>query len=146
MTLVAVSAPSVRAEDELQLTRYRGKVVLIDFWASWCTPCRQSFPWLNAMQHKYADRGLVVVGVNVDRDRAEADQFLRDVPADFDIVFDPAGTLAARYEVPGMPSSYVFGRSGELLHRHIGFRDGARADREAEIEALLESTAATAVP
>jgi cytochrome c biogenesis protein CcmG, thiol:disulfide interchange protein DsbE len=132
--------PTAFAEDDLQLERLRGKVVIVDFWASWCAPCRQSFPWLSAMQSKYADRGLVIIGVNVDRDRAEADRFLHDVPAGFEIVFDPDGSLAARYEVPGMPSSYVFGRDGTLLHRHIGFREAARTEREAEIQSMLRST------
>jgi cytochrome c biogenesis protein CcmG, thiol:disulfide interchange protein DsbE len=124
----------------LNLDAHRGKVVLVDFWASWCVPCRQSFPWLNAMQDKYAARGLVVIGVNVDRERADAERFLKDVPARFDILYDTAGELATAYDVPGMPSSYVFGPGGKLISKHIGFRASAREEREAELLKLLPST------
>jgi cytochrome c biogenesis protein CcmG, thiol:disulfide interchange protein DsbE len=127
----------VRAADALNLDRYRGKVVLVDFWASWCVPCRQSVPWLNEMQAKYAERGLIIVGVNVDRTAEDAARFLREVPARFDVIYDPAGTLAARYDVPGMPSSYFFDTNGKLIAKHIGFRSGDRATREAELELLL---------
>jgi cytochrome c biogenesis protein CcmG, thiol:disulfide interchange protein DsbE len=133
-----------QAADTLRLDRYRGKVVLVDFWASWCEPCRHSFPWLNAMQAKYADRGLVIIGVNVDREQADAQRFLREVPAGFEIVYDPNGSLATHYEVPGMPSSYVFDPGGTLISRHIGFRNAARAEREAEIEKLLPTAKTTA--
>jgi thiol-disulfide isomerase/thioredoxin len=133
----AAFGPTVFAADTLDLAQYRGKLVLIDFWASWCAPCRYSFPWLNEMQAKYADRGLVVVGVNVDRERADAEHFLRDVPAHFRIVYDPSGTLAAAYDVPGMPTSFVFGADGKLIGKHIGFQQGSRAEREAELQKLL---------
>jgi cytochrome c biogenesis protein CcmG, thiol:disulfide interchange protein DsbE len=139
----AASAPSAEAADALDLSQFRGKVVVVDFWASWCTPCRHSFPWLNELQAKYADRGLVIIGVNVDRERADAERFLRDAPADFAIVYDPDGSLASNFEVPGMPTSYVFGPAGELIARHIGFRNAARAERENELERLLPKTSAT---
>jgi thiol-disulfide isomerase/thioredoxin len=125
------------AADALNLDRYRGKVVVLDFWASWCAPCRQSFPWLNDLQAKYAERGLVVLGVNVDGTRADAERFLHDVPARFEIVYDPKGALASRYDLPGMPSSFVFGPDGTLVAKHIGFRNADRAEREAEIAKLL---------
>lgn len=129
--------PSAKATETLNLDQYRGKVVLVDFWASWCTPCRQSFPWLNDLQAKYGDHGLVVVAVNVDRSREDAARFLRDVPAKFPIVYDPEGALASRYDVPGMPSSFVFGPSGDLIAKHIGFRSADRDERESQIRSLL---------
>jgi cytochrome c biogenesis protein CcmG/thiol:disulfide interchange protein DsbE len=138
--ILGCCALTASAADALDLARYRGKVVLLDFWASWCEPCRHSFPWLNAMQDRYADRGLVVIAVNVDRDRADAERFLRDVPARFQIVYDPAGALASQYDLPGMPVSYVIGPQGEVIARHVGFRAGLRAQREAELQQLLEST------
>lgn len=140
-------AATALAGDALDLERYRGKVVVVDFWASWCGPCRQSFPWLNAMQEKYSERGLVVLGVNVDREHGDAERFLREVPAKFPIIYDPAGALAARYDVPGMPSSFVIGPNGEILNRHIGFRLAARAEREAELAKLLSTiNAGAALP
>lgn len=144
MLLAALSclAPAVpAADDPLDLDRLRGKVVVVDFWASWCAPCRQSFPWLNEMQAKYRDRGLVVVGVNVDRERTEAQRFLEQTPAEFQIVYDPDGRLAARYQVPGMPSSYLIGRDGQQVGVHVGFRNGMREQREAELERLLSDNA-----
>jgi thiol-disulfide isomerase/thioredoxin len=137
---LALTAAAAEATDPLDLASLRGKVVLVDFWASWCEPCRHSFPWLNEMQAKYAARGLVVIGVNVDRERADAAQFLHDVPAQFRIVYDPAGSLATRYDLPGMPVSYVIGPNGEVVGRHVGFRNALRAEREAELQKLLEAT------
>jgi thiol-disulfide isomerase/thioredoxin len=144
LAALACLAPAALAasDDPLDLTRFRGKVVVIDFWASWCAPCRQSFPWLNEMQARYRDRGLVVIGVNVDRERVEAEHFLEQTPADFQIVYDPDGALASRYQVPGMPSSYVIGPDGKQVGVHIGFRKGTREQREAELESLL-ATAGT---
>jgi cytochrome c biogenesis protein CcmG/thiol:disulfide interchange protein DsbE len=132
----ALHAASGVAAEPLDLSKHRGKVVLVDFWASWCEPCRHSFPWLNDMQARYGDR-LVVIGVNVDRERADADRFLALVPAHFQVIYDPAGELAARYEVMGMPSSYVFDTSGRLVEKHVGFRKSQRAEREAQLQALL---------
>lgn len=139
LTCFAVTAVAADSGDTLDLERLRGKVVLLDFWASWCEPCRHSFPWLNAMQAKYAERGLVIIAVNVDRERAAAERFLRETPATFRIVYDPAGALAARYEVPGMPSSYVIDAKGDIVGTHIGFRNALRAEREAELQKLLET-------
>ena len=138
--LVVGISPSLQAATPLNLEQHRGKVVLVDFWASWCTPCRQSFPWLNELQAKYGEQGLVVIGVNVDRTHEDAARFLRDVPAKFSIVYDPEGALASRYEVPGMPSSFVFGPSGELIAKHIGFRSADRDKRESEIRSLLPTS------
>jgi cytochrome c biogenesis protein CcmG/thiol:disulfide interchange protein DsbE len=140
LACLALTAAAGDAGDPLDLAQLRGKVVLVDFWASWCEPCRHSFPWLNEMQAKYADRGLVVIGVNVDRERGDADRFLRDVPAQFRVVYDPAGTLASRYDLPGMPVSYIIGPNGDVVGRHIGFRNALRAEREAELQKLLETS------
>jgi peroxiredoxin len=141
-----IAAQAASVPTTLDLSQYRGKVVLMDFWASWCAPCRQSFPWLNAMQSRYADRGLVVIGVNVDSTQAEAAKFLRDVPASFHIVYDPQGSLASQYDVPGMPSSFLIGRDGTIVARHVGFRDAARAEREDELLKLLASGAGNGAP
>ena len=141
-TLACLGPVALAADDPLDLAQFRGKVVVIDFWASWCAPCRQSFPWLNEMHAKYRDRGLIVIGVNVDRERGEAERFLKQTPAAFPIVYDPDGSLATRYQVPGMPSSYIIGRDGQQAGVHIGFRNGTREEREAELERLLSSGAA----
>lgn len=139
-TVLGLMLPGSGRADGLDLDRYRGKVVVVDFWASWCAPCRRSFPWLNEIQAKYRDR-VVVIGVNVDRSQADAAQFLRDVPATFPVIYDPEGKLAARYEVPGMPSSYIFDAQGKLVARHIGFRNSDIEEREQELRRLLSPAA-----
>ena len=112
---------------------YAGKVVVLDFWASWCVPCRRSFPWLNTMQEKYADDGLVIVGVNLDMERDEAERFLEEFPADFRIVYDDEMALARRFEVMAMPSSFVIGRDGDVVAEHLGFK----VKRQDEYEAMI---------
>jgi hypothetical protein len=91
------------------------------------------------MQAKYGDR-LVVIGVNVDRERADAQRFLAQVPAHFNVIYDPTGELASSYEVMGMPSSFVFDTSGALVDQHIGFRKSLRAEREEQLRKLLLPT------
>ena len=109
----------------------------MDFWASWCAPCRYSFPWFNAMHEKYADEGLVILGVNTDSDAAAAQHFLETTPADFQIVYDPEGEWARAYGVAAMPSSYVFGQDGELKARHLGFLLAKREAYELVIRELI---------
>jgi len=122
----------------LALDKYKGKVVLADFWASWCVPCKKSFPWLNAMSRKYADKGLVVLGVNVDANKSDAENFLRQHQAGFPIVFDPAGAHAAYYDIQGMPSSLLFSSAGKEVHRHVGFVSDEQAQYEAAIADALK--------
>ena len=110
------------ASETFSVNEYAGKVVVLDFWASWCVPCRRSFPWLNAMQQKYADDGLVIIGVNLDMERADAARFLEEYPAEFAILYDENQELAKQFEVVAMPSSYVIGRDGKILARHMGFK------------------------
>jgi cytochrome c biogenesis protein CcmG, thiol:disulfide interchange protein DsbE len=133
------AVPSVA--EPLDLARHRGRVVIVDFWASWCKPCRQSIPWLNAMRERYGARGLTIIGVNVDAERRDADRFLRDVPIDFEIVFDPEGAHAKQFNVQAMPTSYIFDRSGKLVETHLGFRDAKKAENEAALEKLLNQPA-----
>ena len=134
-----VSAPAPAA-DTLDLGQYAGKVVVLDFWASWCEPCRRSFPWLNAMHDKYGREGLVIVGVNLDMERADAHRFLEQYPADFSIHFDENQDLARQYEVVAMPSSFVIGRDGQLAAKHMGFKVKQQDEYEALIvQALRES-------
>jgi thiol-disulfide isomerase/thioredoxin len=135
----AAAPPSALAEDQMpeDVARSRSEVVWLDFWASWCVPCRHSFPWMNAMQQKYGPLGLIVVAVNLDSDRADADRFLASMPAGFKVQFDPEGQLAKRYEVEAMPSSYVLSRAGKVVARHLGFKESKEAQYEASIRTAL---------
>jgi thiol-disulfide isomerase/thioredoxin len=136
----AAQAPELSfstAEGALALAALRGKVVYLDYWASWCGPCRQSFPWMNEMQTRYRDQGFVVLAVNVDPERAEAQRFLAQQPARFTVAYDPSGDTARVLKLKGMPSSYLIDRDGKIVSSHIGFREAERAPREVEIRALL---------
>ncbi len=122
----------------LQLATLRGKTVYVDFWASWCAPCRRSFPWMNAMHEKYGGNGLVVVGINVDKKHDAAERFLAQVPAKFAIGYDEAGATPARYAIKAMPSSVLIDSQGKVAFVHAGFRDEETADLEARIKAALQ--------
>jgi thiol-disulfide isomerase/thioredoxin len=121
----------------VKLAKLQGKVVYVDFWASWCGPCRQSFPWMNEMQAKYGARGLQIVGVNVDANSADARQFLAATPARFTIGFDPQGATPRSYGIKGMPSSVLIGPDGKVLLEHSGFREADRAELENKIQSAL---------
>ena len=115
------------------LQALRGKVVLLDFWASWCAPCRHSFPWMNEMQSRHEAAGLRIVAVNVDRQRADAEAFLRQLPARFAVAFDERGEVPRRYAIKGMPTSVLVGADGRVLRQHVGFRDEDKPGLEAAI-------------
>lgn len=125
----------------LNLSAYKGKVVYLDFWASWCKPCRESFPWMNAIEDNYRDRGLVVIAVNLDHDRGLAQDFLQQNPADFKIVYDPGGTLAEKYKVGAMPTSVLIGRDGKIRFVHSGFHPDREREYLNHIGALLREKA-----
>ena len=124
------------------LDEYAGKVVLVDFWASWCSPCLKSFPWMNEIQRKHGGEGFVVVAVNLDQERGFADAFLAKTPAKFHMEFDPAGTIARQFGVQAMPTSVLIDRNGKIRARHAGFKDKHRAEREQQILQLLKEPAA----
>ena len=136
---ILLQAAAARAEAHLDINSYTGKVVLIDFWASWCGPCRRSFPWMNDMHTKYHDDGLVIVAVNVDNDLAAANRFLNEYPANFQVHFDEDRSLARKYEVVAMPSSFLIGRDGQVVEQHLGFRVLKQDEYEAAIHAAIEA-------
>lgn len=125
------------ASGQVSLSALKGKVVYVDFWASWCGPCKQSFPWMNDMQAKYGAQGLTIVGINVDKKRADADSFLSGTPAKFTIAFDEQGSTPTAYKVKGMPSSYLVGRDGKVIATHTGFRPEEAAALEAKLRSAL---------
>jgi len=137
----ATPAPAVAAPHWPLLETFKGKVVLVDFWASWCSPCLQSFPWMNELQKRHSKDGFVVLAVNVDQERALADAFLKKTPVDFRIEYDAAGAMATQFGVQAMPTSFLIDRRGQVRIRHNGFREKQRAEREVEIQQLLKEPA-----
>ncbi|WP_308495444.1 choice-of-anchor D domain-containing protein [Duganella flavida] len=121
----------------VKLDQYAGKLVYLDFWASWCGPCRQSFPWMNEMQARYGSQGLQIVGINVDAKAEDARGFLAATPARFVIAFDPNGSAPRTYGIKGMPSSVLIGPDGKVLYEHSGFRPADREALESRIKAAL---------
>lgn len=135
-----VAAP--QAEDApIDLATWKGKVVYVDFWASWCVPCRQSFPWMNDMQRRHGKEGLAIVAVNMDQNRSDAEAFLRQYPAEFTLRFDPRGRLAQGFKVRGMPTSALLDRDGKVLLLHEGFRSRDAAGLEQAIRQALQANA-----
>ncbi len=123
----------------VSLSDHKGKIVYVDFWASWCGPCRQSFPWMNEMLGKYQAQGFEIIAVNLDAARADADHFLEANPATFTVALDPQATMPPQYGVKGMPTSYLIDGNGEIILQHTGFNDSHKADLEAAIQKALES-------
>ena len=121
----------------VSLRNFRGKVVLIDFWASWCVPCRQSFPWMTSMMNRYGAQGLTIIAVNLDKQRDAANRFIETFPAPFPVAFDPAGKTAEGFRVEAMPSSFLVSRTGEIIHIYAGFDPGHVQTIESQIQEAL---------
>lgn len=137
----AVPAPIIALPDAqgtvLNSASLRGQVVLVDFWASWCVPCKASFPALDALHREFRDRGVSVVAINLDEERKAADAFLAARPHQMPVLFDPKGVSATAFVVKGMPSSVVIDRRGNIRYRHQGFTDKTLAQYRIEITQLL---------
>jgi cytochrome c biogenesis protein CcmG/thiol:disulfide interchange protein DsbE len=126
-----------RAASPLDLTSLKGHVVYLDFWASWCGPCKQSFPWMQIMSNTYEGQRLTIVAVNLDTDRVDADRFLEQLKPTFDVRFDPKGEFAEFYKIKGMPASVLIDRHGVTRFTHVGFRPVDAAVYETQLRELL---------
>jgi thiol-disulfide isomerase/thioredoxin len=136
----ACSARLLDGDRSVRLADYRGQVVYLDFWASWCGPCRESFPFMNELQHELAGKGLQILAVSVDKTAEEARGFLARYPAQFATALDTAGACPAAFHIEGMPTSFVIGRDGVVRAVHVGFRSGDKAEIRRQVsEALSES-------
>jgi thiol-disulfide isomerase/thioredoxin len=114
-------ADPLQGKEVIELERYRGKVVFLDFWASWCAPCRQSLPALERMRQEHAAAGFEVIAVNLDEVPQDGLDFLEKYPVTYPTVRDPQGKLARLYDVRTMPMSYLIDRKGVVRHVHQGF-------------------------
>jgi thiol-disulfide isomerase/thioredoxin len=140
--MLVARSPGAEAAPPTALQPVSGKVIWVDFWASWCVPCRRSFPWMNTMHEKYGSQGLQIIAVNLDKDRVLADGFLAEVPAQFSLRFDPAGNLAKEFAVQAMPSSYLLDADGKVLASHYGFKTADAPDYERAIQEALAAARA----
>ena len=131
-------ATTVGAKNDLNLEDYKGRVVYLDFWASWCIPCEKSFPFMNRLKAQFEDQGLTVIAVSVDSSREKAEQFLVRHPADFKILWDGDGALSEHYQLQGLPNSFLFDRDGTLVGSHLGFKKQDEKALSSEIQSLLE--------
>lgn len=122
----------------IRLSEYRGQVVLINFWASWCGPCRQEMPHLDAIHQKYADLGFTVFGINVEQDRDMADKVLRDIPVSFPILFDDDNLVSQLYDVDAMPVTVLVDRNGDIRFMHRGYKPGYEQEYEQQVRALVK--------
>lgn len=125
---------------QVKLSDYRGQIVYLDFWASWCQPCRKSFGWMNKMQALYGEEGFKIIAINLDDSPEKAEKFLKKIPAGFDIAYDPRGKVAERYKVNAMPSSYLINKRGELVEINRGFHAKDEDKLETTIRKLIKQS------
>lgn len=126
-----------RQGDNLRLEDFRGQVVMLNFWASWCGPCRQEMPLMDGLYEQYKDLGFTVLAVNVDANREEAHRFLDKVPVSFPILYDPESQVSSLYRVQAMPTTIMIDRDGRARFIHYGYKPGYEDDYEQEIRQLL---------
>jgi peroxiredoxin len=122
---------------QVALSELKGQVVMLNFWATWCGPCRQEMPHLEALYRRYGDLGFTLLGVNVEKDSSGADEFLRDTPVTFPILFDAQSEVSALYNVIAMPSTVLVDRSGNVRFIHHGYKPGYENEYQTQIRALL---------
>ncbi len=128
------------SQKTIKLGELRGKVVLIDFWASWCEPCLRELPELEKLHKQLAGRGVVVIGINIDRERKNADELIARLKLSFPSLYDPKGQVAELYDPPKMPTSYVVDQQGVVRLVSEGFAGAADiAKLKTTIEQLLAS-------
>ena len=127
-------------EGQYPVSRHLGEVVYVDFWATWCGPCRDAFPWMVEMQNKYRDQGLKIIALSLDTNHDMAREFAEELNANFTIGFDDSGEVADYFKVKGMPTSVVIGRDGRVIKKHEGFTVDKHTEYEAAIVKALEKS------
>ena len=138
----AVSCPAnLESENtQLDLQKYQGKVIYLDFWATWCPPCKKSMPYLNALRNEFLDQGFEIIAISVDENPEIARQFLQQHPVDYLIAMDPGGQCPKEYDVQAMPSAFFIDRKGKIRYIHLGFRDSDKEEiRNRVIELITEN-------
>ena len=133
------SLPALNGKGSIDLAKYKGKVVIVDFWASWCEPCKIELPYLNGLAKKYQGKDVVIVGVNLDEKQADALTFLKAHPVQLPLAYDGVKkVLAEKAEIEVMPTSFIIDKKGIISERHQAFRDGDGEKIEKEVAELLK--------
>ncbi|MCV6606230.1 MAG: TlpA family protein disulfide reductase [Porticoccaceae bacterium] len=125
------------AGDNLRLAEQRGNVVMLNFWASWCGPCKQEMPLLDELHKRYSRAGFTIIGVNVERDPEDAKRVLRDIPVSFPVLFDTDSNVSKLYDVSAMPTTVMIDRDGNIRHLHKGFKPGFEDEYRKQIKQLI---------
>ena len=123
--------------ENLKLSEMSGNVVLVNFWASWCGPCREEMPLLNALHNKYEPLGFTVLGVNVEEDLTGAQGFLSNVPVDFPVLLDSSNKVSKQYQVIAMPTTVMVDRDGNMRYLHKGYKTGDEAKYRDMVKKLV---------
>jgi peroxiredoxin len=123
--------------NNLRLSEHRGQVVMINFWASWCGPCRQEMPLLDQLQQRYSKAGFTVLGVNVEQDTTQAQRLLQDMNVSFPILFDSDSVVSKLYDVSAMPVTVMVDKEGNMRYQHKGFKPEFEARYRQQIKELI---------
>jgi thiol-disulfide isomerase/thioredoxin len=132
-----VMLPEYQTNNKTSLEMQKGQVLLVDFWASWCGPCRESFPWMTSIQAKYKAQGFKVIAINLDQEKDQALDFLSEFKPGFTVLFDTEAQLPEDFEVIGMPTSFLIDRQGRIRATHVGFHQKNISEYESAIAELL---------
>ena len=126
-----------RSGESVSLSDLQGQVVMINFWATWCGPCRQEMPHLEALHQRYSSLGFTLLGVNVEEDARGVEKYLEETPVTFPVLYDPANKVSELYDVIAMPSTVMVDRAGNMRYIHHGYQPGYENEYQAQIRALL---------
>ena len=126
-----------RGGGQMSLDELDGRVVMINFWATWCMPCREEMPHLEALYQRYSSVGFTLLGVNVEDDKQGAEKFLKGTHVSFPILYDPESKVSSLYKVQAMPTTVLIGRDGTMRFIHHGYKPGYENDYQTQVRALL---------
>ena len=124
-------------DTNIRLAEQRGNVVMLNFWASWCGPCKQEMPLLDQLHKRYSKAGFTIIGVNVEQDPGKAKKVLRDIPVSFPVLFDTESTVSKLYDVSAMPTTVMIDRDGNIRHLHKGYKPGYEDQYRKQIKQLI---------
>ena len=120
------------------IAEFKGKVLYIDFWASWCVPCKKSFPFMNEISKNYPDNQFQVIAINMDENKSDAEVFLQNYPANFTVFTNPGNKLAKTLQLPGLPMAFIINAQGEIMAKHAGFNNSKKAKKIQQLNLLME--------